>query len=437
MEEEFGYFDNSLDILLKGLEYCQQFDALLTKAIKQRERRFEYEHARVLLGTLRSESLDKIWRAILEGALFEVRVGKNSVARKLFQFLIQQVSWYGPIYFHAYKLDERDCLNDPQLSSSLSIIQKGLKELPRYGPLWFALLKIMERLDYELELKYWKKGELHFLRNSRYESMKAIQQISHELVWKVYFEMSQVEERIADIISNGFVSISLQEVSIEMVNNIIYQHARIALIKSILVCPTNLKWKIWLAGSRLELSAGNLSKARKLLCLAFANVPIKSKAFVYLEVSRLEEFIGNITSSRNILSIAREEIPCEWKLYLESILIEARASNIYEAIRLTEISLREHIGTGRLWALYMQLCHYFESFQPNRLKYDKNIQYDIHQQQSNQQQHLNHTIPSKFQILELAIANVPKSGEVWCEGARCVLNPMNIDSFDLGLLTSS
>ena len=34
-------------------------------------------------------------------------------------------------------------------------------------------------------------------------------------------------------------------------------------------------------------------------------------------------------------------------------------------------------------------------------------------------------------MLRRALREVPKSGEVWCEGARCHLNPLHVASFDL------
>ena len=35
-----------------------------------------------------------------------------------------------------------------------------------------------------------------------------------------------------------------------------------------LSCPSNLSWKVWLAGGRMELSAGNVGKARSLFLRA-------------------------------------------------------------------------------------------------------------------------------------------------------------------------
>ena len=52
-------------------------------------------------------------------------------------------------------------------------------------------------------------------------------------------------------------------------------NARISLVKSLLSCPANLQWKVWLAGARLELSAGSLAKARRCLPL-LCTVPCQS-----------------------------------------------------------------------------------------------------------------------------------------------------------------
>ena len=56
-----------------------------------------------------------------------------------------------------------------------------------------------------------------------------------------------------------------------------------------------------------------------------------------------------------------------------------------------------HVGTGRLWALLIQLMP---------------------------------TIERKIRVFRAALKEVPKSGEVWCEGARILLNPSST-MFDL------
>ena len=52
--------------------------------------------------------LDKSWRMILEGALFEGRIGNQSEARKIFKRLLAECQSYGPVYFEASKYEERE-----------------------------------------------------------------------------------------------------------------------------------------------------------------------------------------------------------------------------------------------------------------------------------------------------------------------------------------
>lgn len=439
MEEEYGYFEKSLAIVNDGLSHCFN-EALATKALKQFEKNFQPDKARNMLGELKQDSIGQVWRTILEGTLFEIRAGNVHGARRLFRYLMKSVSWYGPIYYEAYKLDERELMYE----SALEIIRRGLKELPRYGPLWFGLLKIMERYDYRDEMKHWLFGHRPTLRRLREEANNAARSITHELIWKVSFEHSQAEERAADFSASGLAAVS--SMSIYAARQKLFSRSRSLLIQSALVCPSNLQWKIWLVGSRLELSAGNLSTARKLLCLAFSTVPLKSKAQVFLDASRIEEYCGNLSVARELLVIAKTEIPCEWKLYLEAILLEARSGNISLAMKLAEKSLKQHTGTGRLWSMLIQLSHRLEtaiipeSRAPLEEKgsgdcYDDEVKYILSEAKAITQVSQPVPLPSehrsKFQILDEAVRHVPKSGEVWCEGARCFLNPMNTRTFDL------
>ena len=59
-----------------------------------------------------------------------------------------------------------------------------------------------------------------------------------------------------------------------------------------------------------------------------------------------------------------------------------------------------HSGTGRLWAMLIQLQH---SSGPK----------------------------AQFKVLRRALGEVPKSGEVWCEAARLHMDPLS-SYFDLG-----
>lgn len=113
MEEECGQLDRCAEILTAGLSYCPYNESLMVKGIKHEERMGNLAAARALLSRLRNQSIDKAWRTIMEGGLLEARAGNISVARKIFQYLIKNVPWYGPIYqegkFHVFLSRHIDC----------------------------------------------------------------------------------------------------------------------------------------------------------------------------------------------------------------------------------------------------------------------------------------------------------------------------------------
>lgn len=111
-----------------------------------------------------------------------------------------------------------------------------------------------------------------------------------------------------------------------------------------------------------------------------------------LEQSRLHELRGNVEQARRLLKGARKTNKQEWKVFLESVLLELRNQSIGRALREARKALDVHRGTGRLWAVLIQL----------------------------EQQH---GVEQQLRVFQQALNEVPKSGEVWCEGARIFLNP--------------
>jgi len=308
----------------------------------------------------------------------EARAGREVIARRVLKYLMKWVSWYGPLYLEAFRL-ERDC--DRPLEA-LEVVERGLKEIPRYGPLWFGAFRICEGLDIAC-------GELHLPRTLSMIG-RAIKSISRELTWKVQMEAAQAQERAAHIAVSKDPSQSLNER---------LAASRKHFAKTIFSCPENLCWKVWLAAGRMELSAGRFDEARRLFLKSFSVVPTKGRPSVLLECVRLEEFVGNMSSAKAILCKTRSEAKADWKVWLQSVSLEVRSGNRKLAIQLAQKGLMEHSGTGRLWATLVQLR------EPDGEKQQMNA-------------------------LKKALRAVPKSGEVWCEAARMHLNPFS-PCFDL------
>ncbi len=445
MEEENGRPIEALKVVKVGLTICKLNDTLLPRSIKLHERLSLHEDIREFLFSLKYEPLERSWKSILEGCLFEARIGNYTEARDVFKFLMSYVPWYGPIYYEAFRLEERDGAD----SQALAIIRSGLRELPRYGPLWFGLLRIMERRDIMQEKKYWQIGEEPKLSNLNRECEEAVKSISKELTWRVHFEKFQAEERAAEIAAKGLFE-QCTGFSLLACRRYMFANCRRSLTQSLLLCPSNLRWKLLLVGARLELGLGNIGTARNLIQRSFQEVPSKSKASVYIECSRMEEYVGNFDVARSILIFAKHQLQNDWRLCLESVLLEARRGNMLAAINLAKQAASLHPGTGRIWALYIQLNHRWErgaEFLLNRRVYLQSL-IDVlldgpsgnHGQTSNEDleilQKLSFMSPKDI-IIRKAIMEVPKSGEVWCEQGRCRLNPFLLDDFDMAAAQQS
>jgi len=352
MEEECGNLKACKMILNRGLANCPVNESLMVKCLKHYERMDHLQEARALLGGLKDVPVDRTWRTIMEGGLLEARQGNVLVARQVFKYLIKSVPWYGPIYQEACRFEEK-C---EEHSHAIRFVEKGLKENPRYGPLWFSALRLHEKLA--------NGGDLSAIHETIERAMKSI---SKELIWKLYFEAAQIEERAGNI-----------------------EQSREFYVKSVSHCPDNLLWKVWMGGARTELNYHNIEIARKLLKRALKEVPPKMKAMVLLECSRLEEYARNIDKAREILNKAKKYTKHEWKVFLESVLLEMRANQLDRALEEAKQALEIHTGTGRLWAVMIQLKQ-------------------------------NHGLEEQMKVFRTALSEVPKSGEVWCEGARIAL----------------
>lgn len=418
MEEENGHPIAALHILTLGIMICKLNDTLLPRLIKLYERLHHHTKIRGVLSALKYETFDRAWKSILEGSLFEARAGNFLVSRRIFKYLMKHVPWYGPIYLEAFRLEEREGRDD----AALKIIRRGLLELPRYGPLWFGLIRIMERRDIEAELSHWQQGCVPRLANVNVECNEAVKSISKELTWRVHYERFQAEERASEFAAVGLYN-SNTRISLRDCRDQMLSMCRRSLTQSLLLCPANLRWKLFLVGARLELGVGHVLKAQRLISRAYAEVPAKSKASVIIEASRLEEYIGNISLARKILRSGRIELQNDWRTCLESILLEARSGQIDAAIDLCKHAVSIHSGTGRIWSLFIQLYHGWKDS-----KSTTNHPWNSAEQKE---------ISAKEMIIRRAIAEVPKSGEVWCEQGRCRLNPLLLEEFDLGLAQQS
>lgn len=92
------------------------------------------------LGKLKDIPLERNWKIILEGALFEGWVGNVNKAWMIMRFLMNKCQTYGPVFLEAAKFEERI----GNFKSSFEISEEGLYNNEKFSPLWFQYLKMLE-----------------------------------------------------------------------------------------------------------------------------------------------------------------------------------------------------------------------------------------------------------------------------------------------------
>jgi la-related protein 1 len=242
------------------------------------------------------------------------------------KFLTHNIPWYGPLYLAHTKL-ERD-YGSP--AEAFSIVERGLKELPRYGPLYFQAFRLLEKEDLS-------QNKFDLPRTT--EMISRADSISRELLWKVHLEAAQMHERAAERAAecdptNFDIKLALQS-------------TRRSYAKAIALCPPSLSWKVWLSSGRTELSCGNVKGARELFFRAHESVSDKGQSTVLLECARLEEYCGDLALSRSILCKARQQFGnSDWKVWLSAVNLESRCGLRERGKTLAQDALNIHRGTG-------------------------------------------------------------------------------------------
>lgn len=201
-----------------------------------------------------------------------------------------------------------------------------------------------------------------------------------DMLWKIYLEIAGVAERKEE-----------------------YTRSKNFITKAILSCPENVKWKCFVLGARMELKDQYPTKAKKIISKFIESASDKQRYHLLIEYSKICEFLGDLPASIQYFEETREYMKTEWKVYLEFIHMLARNNKFGLAYQIAKESLYHHNLAGRLWASLIQIKNIISTESPGT---------------------------DAYKLFLAAINEVPKSGEVWCEGARICLNPYS-NRFDI------
>jgi hypothetical protein len=159
-------------------------------------------------------------------------------------------------------------------------------------------------------------------------------------------------------------------------------------------CGAAQRHKLLLTAIEIELVYGNDSLAPTLTSWALRITPGKSRPAVYILCAKVSEFDGDPEGAHRLFRQAGTDYWAEWRVFLEFAQCFLHQADITQAIAVLDEGLRTHPGSGRLWAVRVQL----EAFA---------------------------SLDGQVVALKKAVEAVPKSGEVWCEAARMALNPLS------------
>lgn len=366
VEEECGNFDSALKILAVGLQFSPYCEQIFVKLLKIEEKIGEIFMSRRILAGLHHLSIEKNCKILVEGALMEAKNNNVELARHIIHSLIFHCSGVGALYLEAAKFEEKW---GKKIDLALETCEKGLNRNPKYGPLWFAALRLIEKLQllspklsmHEKQQEIIKTAELY---------------LSKELLWRFYLD-----------------------ISIYLDNRNQYAQSKHYLKKSLIASPDNLRWKVWIYASRMELKNHNYQKALKILKICENDVPNKHKPLVLVELSLYYELLNQTQNAKKTMNEAWEKSGNDWKFCLDKIAQEMRTSEWESAKLIVLKAISVNPSTGRLWASLIQILHATNS-------------------------------GLQMNAFITAVQEVPKSGEVWCEGARIRLNPFS-KHFDL------
>lgn len=362
--EELGEPTECRRLLERGLGCCASSEQLALKLVRVLERLGSCEAARALLGSMRRDPTERSCKVLLEAAHFEVRAGSNEPVRRLLRCLLLRLPHQGPTYCETCRVET--ILGHWQ--SAMSIAEQGVQTCLKYGPLWFILIRQAEKAYGPWAAKQYTDV--------------ALRSVCRELHWKLHFEA-------AAAFSRDMNSLAAKEPCGSSSSAF-----RSSICAAALSCPKHLRWKVWLLAARAELWDGSVDTCRKLLVRAKTDAPARVQTAVCIERARTEEYAGGLQEARAVLSDARTYEGHDWKVFLEHIFMEARQGCLKAAKETALAALELHPATGRLWSALIAL------------------------------EHSANGVAAAMTTFRRAVREVPKSGEVWCEGARVFLNPL-------------
>ena len=148
---------------------------------------------------------------------------------------------------------------------------------------------------------------------------------------------------------------------------------------------------------RIEIRYDNIENAFVLLNQCATIIPSKQQGFLLIEYAKYYEIKGSLDKAIKAFEESVKLDGNNWKCWFEYIQFYMRSNNYTCALDIVNRALNIHSNTGRLYAALIQIKHTLAT--------------------------TNEELMEAYLTFKESSNRIPKSGEVWCEGARIVMNP--------------
>ena len=348
---EQGDYLEAEKILRIGTQKVSHCEQIVKKLIKSYEHTNNIYAARKFLGSaLYSQPFNQEF-ILVEGALFELRQGNVDFALKILNDVRNKSGWKANVYSELVLFFEKSGMTE----STFAIVEEGARLNPRNAIVCQALLK-------------HQKNPLNAITILRESALTK---------WTAEFT-DKMTTTVCELLACR--------------NQI--REMRLLLSESVVLCSSKQRYKLLLTAAVNELTHGDQAMAPLLFNYALEVSPFKAKPLVSLLIAKMFELNGDYDKADDLFNECIKNYSAEWRVYLEYAQFNVHRNQIQKAIDVLVQALKEHPGSGRLWAFRVQLEAY-------------------------------NGIQSQIQVLKTSIQNVPKSGEVWCEAARIAMNPLS------------
>lgn len=366
-------------MLVTGITFNVKAEQLYLPAIRLLIKHNRIDFGRSLLALLTDVPVEQCWRILVEATIMEHLSGRPEVAWRVYEFILDSMRRFGPAYFEIVKVECRF----GNLDRAIAICERGLRLSPRYSPLWLEAVRLYERaylskvrdpLEYDMTVDDHRQrtGSFHIDTLLRHVS-RAPAHLPPDIMWRVLLEVGR-----------AFAHCGAPKL------------ARSHFIRVLPLCPENQRWKVWLAGARMEIGLGQVHACAALQDLASRDAHGKAVSSILLDRSRALALQGDTSGAADLLNYTCRVCPASWAAWVDLIDLHRRAGAVDTAIDVALHAVDVSPSTGRVWARLVALT---------RVR----------------------GIEAQRDALQEALRVCPKSGEVWTEAGRMSLNPLSPD----------